>query len=380
MTEKESSIIILFEVTHQTPLIQSLLTNMRQRGLSVDAWDASLWKYVDKQTDNTKIYFRHLLHFLFRIPKAGTVIRRFLGYFVLKNIVAKYDVVDIHFFSPTYYQLLNQLISQKKDYKITVWGSDYYRASHIQKNKQKYYYENAKIIHIGTREMREDFLKYLPAVSKKIRLARFGISQLGYIDNCINNNKTILPLNLSQNKIIITCGYNGSKGQQHECIINAMANLRNDQKDRILLLFPMTYGVSKGYIEKIRKQLLQSKISHHIFSSFLSKEENAELRVVTDIVVNIQVTDALSGSLQEHLYAENILLVGNWLPYQIFDENGIFYLKTSIENLGNNISYCIDNLEMLKQRTKDNHIKIKKLSSWESISSSWVDIYNELLS
>jgi hypothetical protein len=111
----------------------------------------------------------------------------------------------------------------------------------------------------------------------------------------------------------------------------------------------------------------------------LSHRENAELKILTDIVVNIQITDTLSASLQEHLYAKNILLVGEWLPYKIFDENGIFYMKTSCEKLSENISYCIDNLDVLKQKTKNNYMKIKSLSSWDFVSRDWLKIYNELL-
>jgi hypothetical protein len=142
----------------------------------------------------------------------------------------------------------------------------------------------------------------------------------------------------------------------------------------------MIYGIQKKYLNHIESLLKQVGIPYCFFSKHLSNEENATLRVVTDIAINIQITDLLSASLQEHLYAGNILLAGEWLPYQIFDEHSIFYIKISYQNMLEKLSYCIDNLDMLKEKTKANHDKIKNLSSWKTVTPSWVKIYNELLS
>jgi hypothetical protein len=243
---------------------------------------------------------------------------------------------------------------------------------------------NAKLIQLETEQIKEEFLKYLPSACDKIRVARFGIYQLKYIDEIIYNNSNyslpILQNDSLKNKIVITCGYNASKGQQHEKIINALQKLDFRQKNTIFLFFPMTYGIKKGYLNYIENLLQQTKIPYHIFSTHLSDKENSALKVLTDIVVNIQITDTLSASLQEHLYAKNILLAGEWLPYKIYDEANIFYLKTSYNELANNISCCIDNLDVLKEKTKENHLKIKKLSTWETVVPDWTKIYTELLS
>ncbi|KAA6334398.1 hypothetical protein EZS27_017278 [termite gut metagenome] len=379
----QKSIIILCGVTNRRLLVQSLLSTMREQGLHIDAFDTNQWEYISPCTNSKakKVKLNYIRR-LFKIPKLTGLLHRIFDYYILRNVASAYDVVDIHFFCSKYYRLLNHLILQKKQYKITVWGSDFYRVSDIQKSKQKYYYDNAKIIHIEIEEMRDDFLKYMPSVYNRIHLARFGISQLQYLDKVIDckNETTLLSGNLYHNKLVITCGYNASKGQQHVKIIEILKALSPDQKRKIFLLFPMTYGIQKQYLNYIEGLLGQVGIPYCVFSKHLSNEENAKLRVITDISINIQITDALAASLQEHLYAGNILLAGEWLPYQIFDEHSIFYIKISYQNMLEKLSYCIDNLDMLKEKTKANHDKIKNLSSWKTVTPSWVKIYNELLS
>jgi site-specific recombinase XerD len=272
------------------------------------------------------------------------------------------------------------LIKTKKVYKITIWGSDFFRATQRRKEKQRKYYLNAKLIQMATKEIQEEFLQCFPSVSSKIRLVRFGISQFDCIDRCKEKKRySLLPVNTYKDKILITCGYNGSKVQQHALIIQSINELREDQKNKIILLLPMTYGATEKYINETKQLLSQTGITYHLFPSHLSNEYNAQLRVLTDIAVNIQITDALSGSLQEHLYAGNLLLAGDWLPYRIFDEIDIFYQKTSLNKLTESLSYCIDNLDILKEKTKDNPVKIRNLSSWESVAPVWANIYDEFL-
>jgi hypothetical protein len=378
--KNQKSILILFEPTNQTPLLESLLLNMREKGIIIDAWDASIWQYIEKKYNNDIIYFiLSVLKLFFQIPKIGIFIRRVFSYFVMRNMVLEYAAVDIHFFTPTYFRLLDYLIKKQKPYKITIWGSDFFRLNQQQKEKQKKYYLNAKIIQCATKEIQTSFLKDFPSIAEKMRIARFGNFHFDIIEQCKNEQCcSLLPVNIVKDKIVITCGYNGSKAQQHEFIIRAVDKLPEKQKDKIVLFFPMTYGSISKYKNMIQSLLIHSGVSHYIFTKHLSNEENAQLRILTDIAVNIQITDALSGSLQEHLYAESLLLVGNWLPYRIFEEIGVFYIKTSQDELSMKLSYCIDNLKKLKEKAKGNSIKIKNLSSWEVVSPIWTNIYNEL--
>ena len=70
--------------------------------------------------------------------------------------------------------------------------------------------------------------------------------------------------------------------------------------------------------------------------------------------------------MQEHLYAENIVITGDWLPYNTLDERGVFMLKvSSVDEVGEKLVYALNNLEQLKKKCERNSQIIWKLSSWE---------------
>jgi hypothetical protein len=107
----QKSILILFGPTSQTSLVKSLVMNMAEKGIHVDAWNTSTWEYVNL-TSNKRL-LNHL-RLLFEIPKIGTLIHRYLVYYRMKNISDNYDAVDVHFFTPMYFRLLNYFIKTKK--------------------------------------------------------------------------------------------------------------------------------------------------------------------------------------------------------------------------------------------------------------------------
>ncbi len=46
-------------------------------------------------------------------------------------------------------------------------------------------------------------------------------------------------------------------------------------------------------------------------------------------MIQLQATDSFSSSMRETLYAGNIVITGDWLPYGTLDEKGVFMLKVS---------------------------------------------------
>ena len=88
---------------------------------------------------------------------------------------------------------------------------------------------------------------------------------------------------------------------------------------------------------------------------------------------------ALCCSLLQHLYAGGILIVGNWLPYEIYDENGLFYISTSIAELPDNIKKCIENMSIYKSKCIENRARVKSFASWEAVSNKQYHIYRDLL-
>jgi len=263
-----------------------------------------------------------------------------------------------------------------------VWGSDFYRSSNTVRKCQKKIYDCADIITFTNEKTLHDFNDYYNhKYNSKLRIARFGLSVLDELKKLnIDKSNCRNRLGLSQDEIIVTVGYNNIPAQQHGMVIQSLKKLKNSFPSNLFLLFPLTYGGTKEYREQIREQLKQSGFRYKMLDSFLSDEEVAMVRKASDIMIQVQKTDQFSGSMQEHLYAKNIVITGDWLPYDILDERGVFMLKvSSVDEVGNKLLYAINNMDKLKNKCLNNPKIIWELSSWENNIQSWVDMYEELL-
>jgi len=104
------------------------------------------------------------------------------------------------------------------------------------------------------------------------------------------------------------------------------------------------------------------------------------MRLASKIMIQLQTTDSFSSSMRESLYAGEIVITGDWLPYGTLDEKGVFMLKvSSVEEVGEKLVYALNNLDSLKEKCKKNPEIIWELSSWEKNIQSWIDMYEDLL-
>ena len=373
-------ILLINGFPHQTPLLLNVCNNMQQHSIELD-----LFNYISglfyANTPKNKSFF----YTFYKNICSVNIIRKFFTHFFLKRILCfvarNYDIIDFQgLFNRQFIHIIPALKQQGKAIIITVWGSDFYRQAAGTWKEKAVCFEHCDLIHIATKQMKEDFLAVYPQYENKIRIAHFGLSQLETLKNMMsrphqsNDLLSIIP----NDKIIITCGYNGIKAQQHELIIKAMTELPIEMQSRLYLLFPMTYGADDIYINRIETLLQTTNISYKIFSKRLSLEELMTLRIKTNIVVNIQKTDAFAASLQEHIMAGNLLVVGEWLPYRILDEHDIYIRRTSISALPINIQWAIENYDTMQQKLNENQEKMYQLSSWKYVSDKWANIYQEL--
>ncbi len=103
-------------------------------------------------------------------------------------------------------------------------------------------------------------------------------------------------------------------------------------------------------------------------------DDNANIKLCSDVMINILQTDSFSGSMQEFLYANNIVITGSWLPYKLFDELGVYYHKIdSAEMLAGKLTEVLSNLN--KEKTMQNVQIINSLSSWGNNIQNWIKAY-----
>jgi glycosyltransferase involved in cell wall biosynthesis len=187
-------------------------------------------------------------------------------------------------------------------------------------------------------------------------------------------------LNISGDTLVVTCGNNASQGNQHIKIINSIETVIHKLPDNILFLFPFTYGCVRKYLLKVKDVLEKSNLNYRILTDYLGDYKIAQLRKASDIFIYLPISDQLSGSMQECLYAGNIVLTGDWLPYRILEEQGIFMLKiSSVDEVGEKLIYLLNHLKKLKKSCKGNSQIIWNLSSWDKNIDNWIQMYIELL-
>lgn len=306
---------------------------------------------------------------------------------IIKDIVDQlefYDVIHIHYLNPMYRYFIRDLRKKAGKLNITIWGSDYYRISEKQKKKNKKLFDISNTITFANEQMKRDFLFFYNSYHDKVKICRFGLKTLEEVNklekslNIELKKKCFLEkYNIPEKKYVVTCGYNASSGQQHEKIIESLGEIPEKFLQDILFLFPLAYG-DEVYRDEVINLLNNSKINYKVLTEYFENEETALLRSISDIMINVQISDQFSGSMQEALYAGNILINGSWLPYDIFKHEGGYFLEIdSLKELSGKIEYCIENIITLKDKTRNNKSVIWKLSSWENNKKDWYDVYGQ---
>ncbi len=296
-------------------------------------------------------------------------------------ILNKYDIINFHSISPGILPFIKAINPEKK-IVLSFWGSDLF-----QINGVKNYYEQLEAIKradkitVMSHEM--EFMiasKFGSEFKKKIVRALLGIDDKFY-DLLDKTKKLPADLNflkefsIPENKIKITICYCGNPICNHLPILDELTKLDRIKKEKIHLLVPMTYGnFSKEYFEEVINKLDKSEISYTLFEKYLSFEEVYKLRVASDLMIMMARSDALSQSVNEAIYSENLLISAVWLPYSPFRLANVFYLETDFMKLSYTVSYALDNLEKIKVELQKNPERVKSLAAFNQNWQKWKDV------
>lgn len=295
-------------------------------------------------------------------------------YFMRQFILASdFTHINLHY-SRWVYVLIRNVFKARKLF-ISFYGSDVYRSSWVSKQIQRPLYLLAEGLSFTNSKTQEHFLRYHRICTNKTRVCRFGLKTLDYIDQNRNTAVTIMreTLGYKVDKYIITCGYNATPGQQHMKMISQLEGLGSDIKTKVQFVFPMTYG-NMDYKSKVMERLKETDLDYVVLENFLHGDENAYVKLASNMMINLLVTDSFSGSMQEFLYAKNEVITGEWLPYDVFDEAGIVYSKL---NGFEALPHLIEQVMTLNRNDllEKNIGIIDQLSNWKNCIYSWEEMY-----
>lgn len=291
-----------------------------------------------------------------------------------------FDVLHVEY--ANHYGLMMASILSKfvKKTIVSYWGSDLFRATENELKKYIKYLNKVDNITLCTNSMKKYFVqKYQDQYNSKLKIIDYGANGFVAIDAAIGKQAAECYFDFPNDKIVVLVGYNGSEGQQHIKVIDMLKNLSVELQKKLYVVFPMTYAVNEEYSLRVKDEMNDScEFEVSILEDYLTPDQMAELFVKSDCMIHAQITDALSASVQEILYAGKLVFNPEWLEYEEIDKRGVFYKKykdfKELEELF--VNYVNGGISAEEKKLlEDNKRLLYEYSSWEILKDKWLSLY-----
>ena len=315
---------------------------------------------------------------LMKVP----VVRSILGNKKWAKIIAKkyveFDLIHIHGLNRNRGNIGKYLKNKTKKLAISVWGDEIFKKSDKILKKYRAYYSLANSITVSTKAMYEAFLNtYGDEYTDRISMNKFAIGEFDIIDQVKKNVQREeickeFGIKDPQKKVVLV-GHNGRSSQRHHELTKALKKLSSEHLSNITLLYTMTYGVKdEEYMKTLEKDVQELGCDYVILRDFLDEIKIAKLRIISDVLLHAQLTDAFSASIQESLYAGAVVINGNWLKYTDLPNSEERLLEyENFDDLVLKLQDVLENMSSYKEKFKDNQEVLRSISSKEVTTRAW---------
>jgi IS1 family transposase len=133
------NILIFFQYSNHNQTIDELCKNLNEWKVEASSFNVATWRFR-KKNHIGKVSWVSFLSLLAVIPGLRGFLTTLFRYKALCRLSDNYSIIDIHFFSSIYDKLIEELKRRGKKIKITIWGSDFYRASKVRREEQRKLY------------------------------------------------------------------------------------------------------------------------------------------------------------------------------------------------------------------------------------------------
>ena len=289
------------------------------------------------------------------------------------------SIAHFHYVQPVYSSVIHTLKSKFRKIVLTFWGSDLLKATNFELDHQlKKLVICADCISFETKEMQEKFLSHYPLLASKCRLSRFGLPVLQEIAETTisSKEKFMTRFGIPNDKYLVLVGYNKAKNQQHLEVVKSFEKVKHLLRNCCFII-PWSYGEDdEQYRASIESLFLSMKLDCLFLTPFLDTSETANLRCITDVLVQVQLTDSFSASMVETLYAGRTVITGDWLPYQLLYDNGVYMPQVaSPADVGEKLVEVLSTQDEIQAKSEANKDAVYQLSSWETNIVSWKRLY-----
>ena len=310
------------------------------------------------------------------------IIRSILGVRIwckeMRKKYGNFDFLHVHGLNRGRGNIAKYLRKVTDKVAISVWGDELFRKTEKVLKSYRKYYDIADYITLSTKAMQKKFFEvYNEDYKSKISLNKFAIGEFDYIDEA---KETYTREEICQEfgvldstKKLIYIGHNGRIAQRHFELTKALSALSKEELSKVCLVYTMTYGVKDAqYLTDLKQEASALGAEFVILQEFLNEEKIAKLRVVCDILLHAQLTDAFSASIQESLYAGVIVFNGKWLPYTDLPENIQCMIEyADFEEMIVKLRQVLENYDVYRERFKGNREILRAISSIEVTTRAW---------
>ena len=370
-------ILAFYVYDNQHELVETTTKLLWNRGIEIDSICVLTYRFIKGSNISWPwaIYIFNFINIFFRIPVMRSVINKCVGKYLFKKLINKYDFIDFQSFPSSQIELADYCISRGKEFMIGFWGSDILRASDDDVKNFRIYLDYSKVICVT-----ESMAKKINHIYKDTLGIDYSYKFRGGVEGVLNGNKDFELLNCLKKtdiesveqifrqgnncKLLVTIGYNGIAAQNHDKVIKLLSKLPSHIKEKIHLVFPMTYGLSRDYLKSIKAYLANINITYTILSKYLSNKDVCVLRFITDVFVMMQNTDGFASSVRSHVYCQNVCLIA-----------GVYYEKVNWNNLINIIENVIENYDYYHAKCLSNKERMIPFMTWDKYLDMMCNLY-----
>lgn len=282
-----------------------------------------------------------------------------------------YDYVHIHYVEKPIQDNVDLFAEVFEGTIITsVWGSDFFKRSDKNRMKIKKLFLKSEKIAFTSDKFASEFCKFYNTeeITKKICKFKLGLEPLEYLETVERND----------HNFNVMIGYNARHNQCHLDILDSIS-CKSYPRDDLQLLIPLTYPRNDAqYRLAIKNRLLNVGIPYIIYEDFMSDSEVAILRKNTDIFIQLQNTDVMSGAMMEHIAVGSVVITGSWLPYDDLYEMGIQLVTISDRSqIGETLAEVIEKFDYYKSIAQSNSSIILENFKWDYIIPESIKIYDK---
>jgi hypothetical protein len=223
-----------------------------------------------------------------------------------------------------------------------------------------------------------------PACLKRATIIRFGLPVFDELKELIADNiskeESKRVLGFATDRHLISLGYNATVGQRQIELLEAVES-RIEEFSGYDFVVPVQYG-EKPVIEAVKKVCSRlNKISGRQqfipLTTFYDPVSSAHFRRATSAMINHSVSDAFSGSVQETIYAGNLVLAASHLPYENMPGFGTAIRNyVDLDEAFN--ALILENLSKWQKKAAthevDNRQSLHQTSSWEAVMPAWMGL------